>query len=109
MQGDSTTGVLTRLKTTTANSPAAVFLLIGTNDIVLAVDDDEIVRNITRIITEIATGSPATRVFLQSIMPRKPKFASRIRGLNTRLAGVASETVQRGLTSGPAWRVNPAP
>ena len=83
--GDSTGGLLARVTTDTTPGLAAAFVLIGTNDLVLGVSDDEIVGNIRAILKRLRTDSPEAEIYLQSILPRKEKFAERIRTLNERL------------------------
>lgn len=92
ISGDLSAGVRARLATAATNDPAAVFLLIGTNDLSQGADDHEIVENIRQIIRSTLSAAPSTTLFLQSIMPRKPKLTSRIRTLNAQLAEVASAT-----------------
>jgi lysophospholipase L1-like esterase len=91
--GDSTAGVLARISTAISpGAPAAVFLLIGTNDFRMGVVADEIVANVRQIIVSIQANNAQTRIFVQSIMPRESKLRSGVTALNVRLADVAAQS-----------------
>jgi lysophospholipase L1-like esterase len=87
INADTTTGVLSRLTEITAGQPAAVFLLIGTNDLpwYMFRRDDAIIRTYQEILARISAESPATLVFVQSILPRRRRYAWRIRVLNAHI------------------------
>lgn len=72
--GDTSFGVLKRLDEAVRNKPAAIFLMIGINDLGRNIPDSLIVRNIGRIVHRIKTSSPRTRIYLQSILPTNPSF-----------------------------------
>ncbi len=72
--GDITFGVLKRLDDVVARQPSKVFLLIGINDIGKDIPDTVIADNIRKIVTIINQGSPATKVFVQSILPVNRDF-----------------------------------
>lgn len=80
--GDTTGGVLARLHQVTNGKPSQVFLLIGTNDVMLGESDETIVGNIKTIVDRIADESPGTQVFVQSILPRAAGYRERIEALN---------------------------
>jgi lysophospholipase L1-like esterase len=89
---DSTAGVLARVSTAISpGAPAVVFLLIGTNDLLMGVAADEIVANVRQIVSSIQTHSGQTRIFVQSIMPREAKLRNGVAALNVRLADVAAQ------------------
>jgi lysophospholipase L1-like esterase len=67
--GDITFGVLSRLDEVIALQPARLFLEIGINDIGKTIPDPLIIKNIFTIVERIKEGSPATRIFVQSIFP----------------------------------------
>ena len=99
---ESTSDVLERLHCGIVQ-PAAVSLLIGTNDLHgprdqrasagIAERTDEIVR---RLREEL----PAAAVFLNSLTPRTPYFAGRIRALNSDYRDIAE---RRGATFVDLW------
>jgi len=87
INADTTTGVLARLKEITAGQPATIFILIGTNDLpwFMFRSDRAIIRSYQQILERIRTESPNTSVFVQSILPRRRRYAHRIRRLNALL------------------------
>ncbi|MEW9870791.1 GDSL-type esterase/lipase family protein [Arthrobacter sp. HS15c] len=94
--GDTTGEVLARLGSATTYGAAAIFLLIGTNDVTLSVPRDEIVANVRSILRGLRAVSDETPVFLQSVMPRQKRLCGRVRELNRDLERVAAE-------EGAAW------
>lgn len=89
--GDTTAQVLARLEPVIAGRPAKVFLLIGTNDLHRGVAEDEIVANTREILARLRSGSPETRLYLQSVLPRAAEYRARVESLNARLAVLARE------------------
>ena len=85
ISGDDTAGVLARLDEVTEGEPAQVFLMIGTNDLTHGIAEDEIVANVERIVSTIKAESPATEVFVQSLLPRAEGFRDRVESLNRAL------------------------
>ncbi|GAB3925594.1 GDSL-type esterase/lipase family protein [Larkinella terrae] len=72
--GDMTFGVLERLDEVIQGKPAKVFILIGINDLARNVPDSLIVRNYRRMVRRIKTGSPATRIYFQTLLPTNDSF-----------------------------------
>ncbi len=66
--GDTTWGLLRRLKGITASEPKAIFLMIGINDF-LFTDEKEIVENYTKIVQRIKLEAPNSQLFIQSVLP----------------------------------------
>jgi len=78
--GDITFGVLNRLDETIALKPAKLFLLIGINDLAKEIPDEVIIENTYTIVNRIRSGSPSTKIYVQSILPVNPtmkKFPAR--------------------------------
>ncbi|MRG46099.1 GDSL family lipase [Chitinophaga sp. SYP-B3965] len=69
ISGDNSFGVLARLPVIVAAKPAKIFLLIGVNDLKREVPAAVIIRNCERMLSMIKTGSPRTKVYVQSILP----------------------------------------
>lgn len=69
ISGDITMGVYDRLHPILQGKPAKIFLLIGINDVARGLSVDSIVGNIGLIIEKIRKESPATRLYLQSLLP----------------------------------------
>lgn len=82
ISGDTTDGVLRRLDQITAGKPAKVFLLIGTNDLLWDTPEEEIAGNIERIVDRIATESPTTEIYVQSVLPRGIDYRENVETLN---------------------------
>lgn len=74
ISGDISAGVLNRLPEITSSKPAAVFLMIGTNDLARNISADSLFSNICLIASTIRTQSPGTKVFIQSILPVNDSF-----------------------------------
>jgi lysophospholipase L1-like esterase len=97
INADTTAGVLRRLDPILTGRPAAIFLLIGTNDLPWMVihNAGSILKTYGQILDRCRQESPATRVFVQSILPRRPRFAPSIQKMNCRLRELAEN---RGYT-----------
>lgn len=72
--------VVEHLDTWLPAHPAKVFLMIGTNDLGSDVPVDHVVANIAAIVSRVRHESPATELYLQSILPAKDQ---RLRTLET--------------------------
>lgn len=68
ISGDQTLGVLNRLDEVIRRKPSKVFLLIGTNDL-QSKSVQEVIDNTLLIAQVIKKESPATRLYIQSILP----------------------------------------
>lgn len=91
ISGDTTAGVLQRLGTITSARPAAVFLLIGTNELGPALDPAPSLARQREILARIRRESPDTRVFVQSLLPRAARFRPAIESYNAALADLGRE------------------
>jgi lysophospholipase L1-like esterase len=69
ISGDVTEGVLLRLPGITSVKPAKIFLLIGINDIARGRTVQEITATYRLILEKIKAESPATKVFIESVLP----------------------------------------
>ena len=67
--GDISDGLLQRLHTITARQPAKLFVQIGTNDLLRDIPIDEIIANISTLITRVRAESPHTEVVIMSLLP----------------------------------------
>lgn len=92
---DITSGILTRLDNVVNGKPAKVFIKIGTNDITLGHPEEEILENYKEIIQKLKTGTPSTKIYIQSILPvggrqtAKGRRNLAIRALNLKLKELA--------------------
>jgi lysophospholipase L1-like esterase len=91
--GDTTRGVLYRLKADVLDlKPEAVVLLIGTNDIGLGGDPDEIADNIRQILLALKSSNPDMPVIMCKVMPRADRDlhpAEKIKKLNAMVEAFA--------------------
>jgi lysophospholipase L1-like esterase len=74
ISSDNTFGVLNRLYEVVKRKPRKVFLLIGINDIARGVPDEVILRNYRKMIDRIQLQSPATKIYVQSLLPTNNNF-----------------------------------
>lgn len=74
ISGDVTAGVLHRAASIVKGRPGKVFLMIGVNDLARGLSTDSVVGNILRFASYLRQESPATRLFVQSILPVSPAF-----------------------------------
>jgi lysophospholipase L1-like esterase len=102
IDGDTSAGVLERAAVAFGPEPAAVFLLIGTNDLAGGVKADAIVANVAKILELARATNPDVRLVLNSVMPRAKSYRSRIQDLNRMLQQVAEQTDATWLDLWPA-------
>jgi len=88
---DRTDHVLARVDQVVSGRPAKVFLKVGTNDIGSGFAIDKIVGNYRRILESFRKGSPETKVFVQSVLPREAGQRARVEALNRELSVLARE------------------
>lgn len=74
ISGDVSAGVLNRLDDVAGRKPAKVFLLIGINDLARGVSPDSVLKNILLIATYLKQQTPATQLFVQSLLPVNDAF-----------------------------------
>lgn len=74
ISGDITAGVMHRLDEVAKRKPAKVFLMIGINDLGRGLTPDSVVKNILLINDYLQQESPATKIFIESILPVNPLF-----------------------------------
>lgn len=91
INADTVSGVLERLDEILPARPAAIFILIGTNDLPWYTyhSDRHILSAYQAILERCRDESPETRVFVQAILPRRRRYARRIQALNLRLKELA--------------------
>lgn len=74
INGDVVSGLRERLPSVTAGRPAKIFLLCGVNDISHDLSADSIATALGELIGEIRAQSPATRLYVQSLLPINNSF-----------------------------------
>ena len=68
--GDTSAGLLKRLDTVTELKPKAVFLMIGSNDLLnIHLRPEQTVANIRKAVADIRRSSPETTIYLESDLP----------------------------------------
>jgi lysophospholipase L1-like esterase len=70
--GDITYGVLKRLKDITDRQPVKLFILLGINDIGKDIPDAVIADNYLKIVNEVHSECPQTKIYVQSVLPLNP-------------------------------------
>jgi|TARA_R110002072_G_scaffold92860_3_gene206341 lysophospholipase L1-like esterase len=89
--GDTTAGVLKRLDPIVASKPAAIFLKIGTNDLTHGPERDVSYQQYRGILNTIQSESPATDIYVQSVLPRKAEFREEVEAYNREIREMANE------------------
>ena len=89
--GDTTTGVLARLQQIIDARPAAVFLKIGTNDLDRVPERQVSYQQYRDIVSRIKAGSPATDIYLQSLLPRAADMREDVEAYNLEIQAIASD------------------
>jgi lysophospholipase L1-like esterase len=74
ISGDITFGILQRLDEVTEGRPAKIFILIGINDISRNIPDSVILDNYRKIILNIKSASPATKIYFHTLLPVNNTF-----------------------------------
>jgi lysophospholipase L1-like esterase len=74
ISSDNTFGILYRLHEVIRRKPKKVFILIGINDIARNIPDEVILRNYRKIIDSLQLQTPATKIYVQSILPTNNKY-----------------------------------
>lgn len=69
INGDTIAGVRYRAATTMQGLPRKVFVMIGINDVSHNIAADDIANNIVALVDYLHTLSPATRIYLHSLLP----------------------------------------
>jgi lysophospholipase L1-like esterase len=86
VSGNTTEDVIARLPEVVDAGPQTVVLLIGTNDLSNRRSGPEhIVRNIETILVTLRRDLPASRLVMQSVLPRGREFADRVHEINVHL------------------------
>ena len=99
--GETSVQVLERIDGT-INDPAAVFLLIGTNDLTLGYSIPVIAKNVERVVARVRALAPHAQVIVQSVMPRGARWKHSVLRLNAALADVADRCAARYIDLWPA-------
>ncbi len=69
IEGDISAGVLNRMDQIIPGKPEKIFLEIGYNDLSYKTTPDSVCKNIKLIVDRIKTGSPTTKIYINSVFP----------------------------------------
>ncbi|MEB3277812.1 MAG: SGNH/GDSL hydrolase family protein [Lyngbya sp.] len=102
ISGETSSGLLKRLKALDMTEPETVFIMIGINDLIRGIDDQTLLNNYRDIVRDLRWVHPDTQIVVQSILPHSGEQAtwegrdrllaipnSRIRQLNRELEAIA--------------------
>jgi len=96
--GDTTRGVLYRMQADVVElSPEAIVLLIGTNDIGLGADPEDVADNIREILRELKKSNPKMPIIVCRVMPRSDRnlhAEEKIKKLNSILDAIVAADPQ---------------
>ena len=103
ISGETSSGLLKRLSLFDQTQPEIIFVMIGVNDLLRGVPDDQLLANQQEIMRYLRRSHPQSQIVFQSILPHAGASASwegrdrllklsniRIRELNRKLAAIAS-------------------
>lgn len=104
ISGETSAGLLKRLKLFDITAPETIFVMIGINDLIRGMDDTTLLNNYREIIRDLVWVHPDAQIVVQSILPHSGKNANwegrerllkvsneRIRTLNEELKIIAQE------------------
>lgn len=104
ISGETSNGLLKRLKIFDRTQPELIFVMIGINDLIGGMSDGVILDNQGQIISYLQKAHPTAQIIVQSILPHGAEEAtwkgrkklqtianSRIRQLNQQLQGVSTK------------------
>jgi lysophospholipase L1-like esterase len=92
ISGDTSDGVLQRLEEIVVSQPAALFILIGTNDLWTDNTAEKTVSNIKEIIDTVHVNSPDTLLFVQTVFPLRTDthLNQKVKKINRLIVALAS-------------------
>ncbi len=76
ISGDVSQGILDRLDEVTESFPSKIFLMIGINDLARGIPAENILANVKRFIGKVRQKTPATEIYLESLLPVNPDFGA---------------------------------
>ena len=116
ISGETTAGLLKRLKLFKRTQPERIFVMIGINDLIRGYEDDEILSNQRLILQRLRRNHPEAAIVVQSILPHGGEETtwegrdrllaipnSRIQQLNEKLKAIASEEGMEYLDLSPLF------
>ncbi|NDJ17196.1 GDSL-type esterase/lipase family protein [Myxacorys almedinensis] len=70
ISGESSTGLLKRLKLFAKTNPQAIFVMIGINDLTKGVSDQVLLDRYSQMLKDLRQTHPNSKIVMQSILPR---------------------------------------
>jgi lysophospholipase L1-like esterase len=86
--GETTSGLLARIDEVTESRPRKIFLLLGTNDLAMAVPVAQLIRNYRTLLGRIRKDSPETMIHVIGLLPVNPAIPGELIQTNAQIAGV---------------------
>ncbi|MBO4943551.1 MAG: sialate O-acetylesterase [Muribaculaceae bacterium] len=74
ISGDIASGIGARLEPVLRGRPAKIFLMAGINDVSHHISADSIAHDVAAVVDSIISGSPGTKIYLQSCLPFNESF-----------------------------------
>lgn len=107
ISGDIVGGLEDRLQSVVSGNPAKIFLMIGVNDISHDLTPDSIATAITALVQHIRRETPATRLYVQSLLPFNNDFGQyrRLTGHDTDVAAI-NAIISRSVTEAGATYID---
>lgn len=90
LPGGTTDDLLAQRADLVAHRPAAVTMLIGSNDLIRRKSVEHLVRNIQFLMVTLRKELPGSRLLLQSLPPAEPSRADQLRDANRHLRQFSS-------------------
>ena len=103
VSGNTTDDLIARIDQVVDARPAAISLLIGTNDLGHRLSVEHLVRNVEFLLVSLRRELPGTRMLVQSIMPRGREFAEQLQDANRHLRQFSSSVNAQYLDLWPAF------
>lgn len=73
ISGDYADGVLRRLPVILEKPPRAIFLMVGTNDLLMGMGPQDLMMYYRKVVEEIQSKSPSTELVIESVLPINDK------------------------------------
>ena len=103
ISGDTSLGVLYRYEEILKAGPARLFILIGINDIFEGVRGETLISNIQSMLETLASECPATKIYLQSILPVNETSLIAEENINTIIYSLNRRLKKLCQDGGPIW------
>ncbi|MCE9589469.1 MAG: hypothetical protein K8S99_02980 [Planctomycetes bacterium] len=103
LDGDTTLDLSKRLDDVIATRPAAVFVMIGINDLLQGSTPDAVAERVTNIVHRLRASSPPPRVYVQSVLPVLAPAAEGLRDIAGDIASLNNEVRHKAALLGAEY------